>query len=299
MAKKRKRKGVGLATLAVALAACGALAAGHWLTARKAAGNPLALSSRAVPSGARPNRQSEVPFELLHGHLFVRAALNGIRGVWLLDTGSNLTVMSPRIANLAHCVPVAAHAERDPYGISRYVRVDHLAIGQSEGSLPVAGVMLKLEDQVLSDDGVFVDGILGYDWLSHFVVQLDFPSRRLKLAQLDSAAVPAAGREVMALERVQGVPLVPVRIGAGPTRDLLLDTGANIVNLPWSFLRASGVALTRINRGPRIAGLAGRTNAGSLTIAKLYLGSTLFRHVQVTVTGTGASFGGRCGNIGT
>lgn len=311
-ARKAIGSGVGLTVLLV-----GAGLGGRWLLERDGgshAGNrglSASIGQAAVIAGVPPLRPAgaalldllegsgPIRFTYLHDHIFVTAALDGHAGTWLVDTGSNLTVMSPRIADLANLPPVNARAAVDPYGIARFVSARILTVGQAHAPLRVAGVMPKLEDQILRSDGVLVDGILGFDWLRQFRLQIDYPRHVLALLPPGPPEVALPHRFRVPLRVVNGVPLVPVRIDSGPARDCLLDTGSNVVNLPWTLALASGIRPTDpdIRPGPRIAGLGASSNTQSLRLSTLQIGPATYRGVRVALySGVGVS--ARYGNLG-
>ncbi len=257
--------------------------------------NPEGAATRsfAPSSGA-------VPFSFVDGHIFITASLDGRPGTWLVDSGSNLSVVSPRVVNQAKCPTVNAEARSDPYGIERFVSIARLAVGRAHAPLEVAGVMVKLEDQILRDDGVLVDGILGYDWLRNFRLQIDFPHRVLILLAPGPRAVPLPHRYRIPMRLVNGVPMVPVRMDGGPVRECLLDTGSNVVNLRWEFARASGIRPgdRGIRPGPTIASLGNSASTQATVLNTLALGPLVFHRVPVSLyAGDGVS--AMYGNIGT
>ncbi len=257
--------------------------------------NPGGAALRSLAPSSGP-----IPFSFVDGHIFITAALDGRPGTWLVDSGSNLTVVSPRVVDQAGCPTVNVEAKADPYGIERFVSIARLSVGRAHAPLEVAGVMVKLEDQILRDDGVLVDGILGYDWLRKFRLQIDFPHRVLILLAPGPRAVPLPHRYRIPMRLVNGVPLVPVRVDDGPVGECLLDTGSNVVNLRWEFARASGLRPgdTGIRPGPRIAGLGNSASTQAAVLDTLAIGPLVFRHVPVSLyAGEGVS--AMFGNIGT
>lgn len=241
---------------------------------------PVLLLASAAAAPPQP-----VPFDFIKSHIFVQARLNGHAGLWLLDSGANTTVVSPRAASLGKCKPVEVKVQSDPYGISGFVSAEQLQVGGVSAPVKVIGVLPRLSDKILRTDGVFIDGIIGFDWLRNFRVRIDYRSRKLTLARPGTATKPGKGRAIIPMEVVNGVPLVPVAINGGPVRQCLVDTGANVVNIRWDMARASGIHENHpeLQPGPRIHGLSGNENTMAIVLRRLALGKVVFTSVPVSL----------------
>ncbi len=95
-------------------------------------------------------------------------------------------------------------------------------------------------------------GLLGGNFLSHYVVEVDYPGRTVRFLDPDHFEVPketsAAGEAVLPMRLVSNRPLVRVQVN-GETVQMLLDTGGSL-----------GLLLG--GREARKAGLEGRSVAG-------------------------------------
>ncbi|MBM3274826.1 MAG: retropepsin-like domain-containing protein, partial [Candidatus Sericytochromatia bacterium] len=171
------------------------------------------------------------------------------------------------------------------YGISKFVSVADLAVGATRAELPVVGVLPRLSDRVLKTDGVFIDGILGFDWLKKFRVQIDYKGRKLRLDPHGAPAKPARNRAIIPMEVFNGVPLIPVSINAGPVRQCLIDTGANVVSIRWDMAKASGIKPgdPELQAGPRVRGLAATENTSAIMLKRMKLGGVFFSDVPVSL----------------
>jgi len=225
------------------------------------------------------------PFDFIKSHVFVEGRLNGRKGTWLVDSGANTSVVTARAAARSQCPPVEVRVANDPYGMSRFVGVESLEVAGVKAGVPFAGVLPKLTDRIMRTDGVFIDGIIGFDWLKQFRATFDFKGRKLTLAPPGAPAVPAPGRHVIPMEILNGVPMVPVSINGGPRRLCLLDTGANILNIRWDFAQASGIRPDdpTIVAGPRVRGLAGNKNTAAVQLKTLAVSKAVFPGVVVSL----------------
>lgn len=237
----------------------------------------LAVSAASAPQG--------VPFDFIKSHIFVQAKLNGHSGLWLVDTGANTSVVSSRAASRGKCKPIEVRVKSDPYGITGFVSAEKLEVGGAGAPVKVIGVIPRLTDKILRTDGVYVDGIIGFDWLKNFRVRIDYKTRRLTLAKPGTASKPSRGRAVIPMEVTNGVPLIPVSINGGPTRHCLLDTGANVVNIRWDMAKASGIKEDHpdLQPGPRVRGLAGAENTMAIVLGRMAMGKVVFANVPVSL----------------
>jgi hypothetical protein len=150
---------------------------------------------RNVPSFARPDdgpsdafflrrQKSEVvPFNFDNNHIMILATVNGVGPIWfLVDTGADVNYINQsRIAEL----------HMQPYGALQTIGGGEKSIG---GSF-VEHVTIRIGDVELRDQhasvlelkgleklyGMPMGGLLGFDFLSRFVVDIDYVHRTLTL----------------------------------------------------------------------------------------------------------------------
>lgn len=188
--------------------------------------------------------RTAVPFTLTGGHLLVPVTVNGIDASFVLDTGSQRSVVTPEAVQRLHLTldkwvdttmrgvgGIVEHANADPRSLTLggvTLRPNALAdiVSLSVGKLP-SGY-----------GGPAVDGLLGRDLLSRFDLQFDLAAHRLTLFAVHDcggrflpwrqpyAAVPATAVAGHAL-------IVPITLD-GHRLSALLDTGASatMVTLP-------------------------------------------------------------------
>jgi aspartyl protease family protein len=136
------------------------------------------LTQAPEPVGAQ---ETTVPLEHGLGVWTARVVLNGRHpGRFLVDTGSSVTVVSPRLA---------AEAGIAGTGGGRPVELHTLggrAVGASAvvASLRVGDLELRDAPVVLHDPGATFDGILGNTFLSRYRITLDGDRRKLQLRLL-------------------------------------------------------------------------------------------------------------------
>src|SRR3954452_11166194 len=134
-----------------------------------------------------------IPFELQGGLVLVRASAAGAEGAFIVDTGCGLTSLdtgwaaargvqaddSPAIQAQGAGAVAANFA-------STSLRVGELAIEQQQ-------VLLLDLSAVSQKFGVAIDGIIGFDFFSRGIVDIDFRERTLSLVDSfdgDGAVIP-------------------------------------------------------------------------------------------------------------
>jgi len=230
---------------------------------------------------------SEVPFELSNNHIYLQARLKGLpKPIWfLLDSGAAATVVDPSVAKALGTGSAGSLEGRG-------------AGSESVSTGLLGGVTLQLPDLSLRDRTVAVqakrnlsthvgrriDGILGYDVFSRFVVEVDYASQLVVFHQADEFVYKGSGVVLPLLIR-NGHPHVRARITM-PDREPLeglftVDTGSSnglIIHEPFAqrtnVLTRSTKSISSLigfGTGGRIMGQVFRVDGlqlGSLNVEK-------------------------------
>ncbi len=124
---------------------------------------------------------ADVPFNDDFGLIFFEASINGSEPItFVLDTGFDVSILDADVAAQLGLQVLDSKTEAQPGGIVETGRLPPV-------SLAIGGLLvdeLVLTTVPLSGAGAFVgrtvDGILGHDVLERFVVDIDYPNRRLR-----------------------------------------------------------------------------------------------------------------------
>lgn len=222
---------------------------------------------------------AELPFEMNTVHIFVQASVNGSERLWFIfDTGASVSALNTTTAQ--------------QMGLELKGKIE--GRGAGEGSVEanvVSGVTFALPGVELTDQtsitvplddieplmGRAVDGILGYDLISRFVVVIDYQNKVILLHDPASFTYEGAGVRIpIALDG--NVPMVNASVvpfGGTPIEGtFLVDTGANsavifggpftdrydlLATLPRSYEFVGGYGI-----GGESRSVAGRTAAFEL-----------------------------------
>ena len=172
---------------------------------------------------------AEIPFELLGDHIVLDATVNGVAGRLVLDTGSSASSLDAEWAQSDAGVAAGRTARAQGSGDVQ------ISIGQAAsirvGALEMRDVNVALVPlgPVSRVHGTYVRGTLGYDFISKYVVEVDYPARRLRL--YEPAGYEYGGRGVQVPVTLDlRIPMVQATVtprGATPIpARLLLDLGS-------------------------------------------------------------------------
>jgi Aspartyl protease len=217
----------------------------------------LTVSMAAGAFAASP--VTRVPFVWTPGQIEVAVRVNGTAATFLLDTGSEYSVVSTRIAAQLHLATERTHGREFADDVT-------LVVGGMK--LEHQRVMVMPFDTYYAR-GRSIDGLLGYDLFREFVTAIDFNARSIALWQPSAYKAPRAAVSVP-IEFAGRLPVVSstLKIADGRTLTgrLMVDTGASqAVILRYPFANSNGLLDLAMNRG------AQRTGAPSLAAGELKL----------------------------
>ncbi len=239
-----------------------------------------AQTGLAVPTASVPvsSPLCDVPVEVHNGHVYVPVQIDsGAKLVFLLDSGAAAPVNildGTKADELG--ISVKGSAKADAIGGALQVRFTdplHLSVGGFR--LPTQKLAVMDISGGAREEKHSVDGLLGYELFRRYVVQIDYPAKRLRLyARLtkdsakDSITVPL---------RVLGKScVVDARLKLG-TQDkaipvsLIVDTGYDgTVILCRPFVLKHKLVAGKANAG---AGLGGTTSSRDVHLSTIRLGA--------------------------
>jgi predicted aspartyl protease len=234
----------------------------------------------AAPSFAR------IPFTWTPGQIEVAVRVNDAPATFLLDTASEFSVVSTRLAARLQLRLEPLHG-RD--------FADDVALAIGPVSLAHERVMVMPFDGYYAR-GRNIDGLIGHDLFARFVVAIDFTGHRLTLWE-PSAFKPPADAVVVAIEFVGRLATVrsTIKLSAGRSLNagLVIDTGASQgVILRYPF--ASNFVASASRRRPQEANslASGTLSLVEVPVEEVSIGGWTFDHPDVLAhrepTGSGA-----------
>jgi predicted aspartyl protease len=197
------------------------------------------VTAVATSPGLHAGRPAVVPFEMAGRHIFIEARLAGEKLDFVFDTGASSAVLSQATAARIGIVPERVSTATGASGEMR--------VGFSEGNRLELGE-LALDDVELTlvplehlerGIGHEIDGILGYELLSRFVVTIDYGASRLVVHRRGSfrpgeGAVEHRFRMHLNIPDIEGT--IRLADGGEVSGRFLVDTGAGtslVLNTPF------------------------------------------------------------------
>jgi predicted aspartyl protease len=225
----------------------------------------------------------DIPFELSNNHIYLQVQVNGGAARWfLLDTGAEITVVDKA---LAEAEKLSLHG---PFRISgaggsadvAWTKVQSVKVPGVSLTNQVVGV-IALEG-LRPVTGRRVDGILGYDFLSRFVVEIDYVNRLIKLHEASSYKYEGSG-EILPITLVGSVPFLRTSIGQmgrSPIEgEFNIDTGSTgSLTLNTPFVKSHQLLKFTPRTVPvPLAGVGGSAEQRIGRIGELRLGSFIIK----------------------
>jgi hypothetical protein len=178
------------------------------------------------------NQASDIPIELAGVHIFLQGTINDSDPLWfVLDTGASVSCIDSKLAS-----DLGFQLEGKIMGGGAGEKKVEVNLVK-DATFRVQGVELlgqtvaavALGDILEKRFGRPIDGILGYDFISRFVVSIDYLGRKLDLYQRDGWECKGSGT-VIPIRLVGSSPHCDATITVGgrePIKcDLLVDIGA-------------------------------------------------------------------------
>jgi hypothetical protein len=212
---------------------------------------PLLLSSLfaiAAQGACRVEPRGAVPVEVVNGHPLATVDVNDSPATFVLDTGSERTLMGEEVVRrlgvardswVASAVRGISGIEERPNALPRSLRLGDIVLRRRTLLGDTSVTVGPLPDNELG--GRPIAGLLGRDFLSPFDLDLNLPEHRLTLYDVEGCAalfVPwtTPYASIPAATPMDAALVVQVLVNGMPLR-ALLDTGASA-----SLVTAAGMA---------------------------------------------------------
>jgi hypothetical protein len=247
----------------------------------------LVLAMTVLARGADAPAQ-EIPFQFHDGFILIQGwpTRGGEPMNFLLDSGAGASVLDLRSARRLR-LPLGAPLEvRGVDSKSAAYRIP--PIQATDGSAAIATISLAVDlanaEKICSES---VDGLIGVDFFSNRIVQIDFASHVIRFP---AKAEPREGSQTLPIRFRNGTMCVPVSVNGSQTRWTRFDTGCNDA-LHWVIPRIHD---TSPAHGVSIGFL---TDAHDQTLTTVRLGKQSLEFVETALHGR-ELFRGEAGLLG-
>lgn len=193
---------------------------------------PVSKKDYSFPEG---HNSTSVSFELKGNLIYLPVTIGGDTQTWLVDSGSSMSVIDTSYAN---DLGLLKNGEIRGHGFGRLFKLGFAAIPQYR----VADILFEqqkvytLEHLQENSYEPKIFGILGYDFLSRFVVEIDFDSGTITFHEPKSFTYHGTGHSVDAPLKYRTFTL-PVKLGKMSTGLWSVDLGAHQSSLHYPFAK--------------------------------------------------------------
>lgn len=250
----------------------------------------LALGVAAIGAGCVQARQVSaledawIPFELFSDKIFFSIRVNERETPALLDSGASSTILDRTFA-------IERGMELREGGVIR-------GVGGTQPVSSTSGVTIEVGPSVtlsnMSPDAVDLSSvarglgrpvpvILGRELFNNYVVDIDFPNRRIAFRDKAGFTPPAGATRLPVLK--QG-PLysVPISIEGGPEGQALLDLGnSNPLLISRPYAEAHGILSGRRTSSGVAGGVGGMLTIRTMTMSSVQVAGVTFTNVPATM----------------
>lgn len=229
----------------------------------------------------RGTSATDIPFEMNSNHIYVTATVNGSRPLsFIFDTGAEMTVLDSAVARdlgLETAGALTAQGSGEKTADGTFAKGVSLTIGGAT-AVDLSVVAISLDD-LTTIEGRKLDGIAGYDFLSRFLVEIDYPRQRINLFDRKSFVYKGKGEHVP-FTLVQNVPRVRATVtttaGSEFAGEFTVDTGSRSalsLNTPFVDRNPALLALANESRlAPFGFGIGGETKTRVGRVAGFRIG---------------------------
>ena len=187
-------------------------------------------------------KAENIPFQFIDKHIYLPVQVGGITRIWVLDSGAGASCIEKRFAD-----ELGLKSEGSMKGRGAGALVDMEWMTLPPFSLP--GIAFDKQAVAALDMywlfkkwvGLEVAGILGYDFLSRFVVKVDYAHELLSFYLPDSFQYQGPGIVLKAPVAQDNMFHLPVTVDGKYAGDWNLDLGAGGMSFHYPYARAHGL----------------------------------------------------------
>lgn len=187
------------------------------------------------------NAAEDIPFEFIENHLFIPVTVNGKEGLWVLDTGAAMSIITTDFAD-----ELGLEVEGNLKGVGaagtvdvKFARLPPYQVsgisfrGQTVGVIDMSELLRRL--------GIDVPGILGFDFLSRFITKVDYANELVSFYDPEAFTYTGDGTELDAHIK-ESVFETSATLDGDHTGTWLFDLGAGMTHLDGAYALREGYA---------------------------------------------------------
>jgi hypothetical protein len=180
-----------------------------------------------------------IPFEFIENHLYIKVIINGRERLWCLDTGAGMSVIDTAYARE---LGLKIEGDLKGHGAGQTVKVGFTTLP----AFAIEGINFQKQNIIAIDItslfrkwGYDVSGILGYDFLSRFVIKVDYANELLSFYDPETFEYQGKG-EIINTPLVGNTFSIPVTVDGKYTGQWSVDLGAGSNSFHYPFAEENG-----------------------------------------------------------
>jgi hypothetical protein len=230
------------------------------------------------------NSALKIPFELYSNVIFIKAQVNKSEPLsFILDTGAAISIIDARRTGelkLKFLDKVKASGTGGSIGGSLIEGATIRLPGAEVFNQRIAALPL---DSLSPHIGRAIDGIIGYDFIKQFVIEIDYAAKTINLFAPNSFKYYGSG-EIIPITIRDGRPFMPLKIGV-VGQDLIegefqLDIGSNgAISINKPFVEANKLlqVLSKANAISKDTGVGGTSTLVNARVKEIRLGRFIIK----------------------
>ncbi|MBN1212798.1 MAG: aspartyl protease family protein [candidate division Zixibacteria bacterium] len=180
-----------------------------------------------------------IPFEFIENHLYIKVIINGRERLWCLDTGAGMSVIDSAYARE---LGLKVEGNLKGQGAGQTVDVAFTTLPP----FSIEGIRFQEQNIIVIDIGSLfkkwdydVYGILGYDFLSRFVIKVDYADEKLSFYDPDKFEYRGDG-VILDAPLVGHTFSLPVTVDGIYSGQWSVDLGAGSTSFHYPFAEENG-----------------------------------------------------------
>ena len=186
------------------------------------------------------DKAENIPFEFLHDHIFLRVNVGGKERLWVLDTGAEMSVIDSSFAaelGLEQSGDIKGRGTANIISLS-LVKLPPFSVKGVRFNEQTA-ISLDIKNIIFKRAGWDAVGILGYDFISRFLIKIDYAKKIISLYDPDNFVYDGEGKTVDMPFR-DATPSIQASVDEKYTGIWEVDIGAGGCDFTYPYAKANG-----------------------------------------------------------
>lgn len=207
----------------------------------------LHAQKETIPAENQPVQPSTVPIIYFQRLIFLEVSLNGTGGLlFLLDTGANTSAIDDSTGDKLGLTTSRIDSVEGSAGVISVPMVTIRSLSVEKAIVNNLELTKYSLAHSLAPPGRKLDGILGTDFMKHFIITIDFRDSVITLADRLPEIVGEAVGEAIDLEMDNGIPRIKAVINGTVSTWFRYDSGSSLFDSEDIYLNTTEGVLAEL-----------------------------------------------------